>query len=384
MSCRQRCSTGRAAGWIPLALVLLVHASLAAGADRIVLVDGTEVEGTVTSLAPNDIEIASGRGAAAQRIPIAAVREVRFEDEPESLTSGRVLLRRRDGRAALDELAKILPVELQEGVVGPRVRQEYKYLETAAAALAADPAQAPAAIAAFAAFLDRNARSHHFYEGQELLGDLLAAAGNPDGAMAAYRQLDLGPPALRVRSANLRAELLVRRENDAEAVREFAAAAGIPAPEVTAEDSDGDQPVEQQAERLALARYESERTTAVLGRARCLARTGRAAEAIAAVRDVILAADPEDRGLLAAAYGSLGECQKAAPGSETDALISCLTVDLVYNMVPEWHARALFNLVELWRASNQPERSRRAASMLRSRYPDSPWTKRLTGGGDAT
>jgi len=99
---------------------------------------------------------------------------------------------------------------------------------------------------------------------------------------------------------------------------------------------------------------------------------------------VILAADPEDRALLAAAYGSLGECQKDAPGSETDALISYLTVDLVYNTVPEWHARALFNLVELWQASNQPERSRQAAAMLRSTYPESPWTKRLTGGDDAS
>jgi tetratricopeptide (TPR) repeat protein len=376
MSCRPRCPADR----IRLACVLLLHAGLAVGADRIILVDGTEVEGTITSLSPNDIEIASGRGAAAERITIAAVREVRFEDEPESLASSRVLLQRRDARAARDELAKILPVELQEGVVGSRVRQEYEYLKTAAAALAADPAGAPAATAAFAAFLDRNARSHHFYEGQELLGDLLAAAGNPDGAKAAYRQLDLGPPALRVRSANLRAELLVRQENDAGAVREFAAAVGIPPPDGTAEDSDG----EHQAARLALARYESERSTAALGRARCLARTGRAAEAITAVRDVILAADPEDRALLAAAYGSLGECQKDAPDSKTDALISYLTVDLVYNTVPEWHARALFNLVELWQASNQPERSRQAAAMLRSTYPESPWTKRLTGGDDAS
>jgi outer membrane protein assembly factor BamD (BamD/ComL family) len=45
--------------------------------------------------------------------------------------------------------------------------------------------------------------------------------------------------------------------------------------------------------------------------------------------------------------------------------------------VPDDHAEALFNLVELWNTNNKPERAREARQSLETTYPNSPWTKKL-------
>lgn len=364
-----------------LSCLLLIAMVSAQAADIVTLIDGVEVDGPIISLAPGDVEVEPKPGDRLEKISIASIRDVRFGDEPESLSSSRALLERGDGPGAVAELAKIAAIELQEGVAAPRVRQEHAFVKVAAEALAARSQQRPAAIKALADFLDRNARSHHYYAGQELLGDLLAESGDFSAAAAAYEQIDRGPPALRIRSANLRAGLLIRQEQYAEAAREFEAAERIPLPEPR---KDSDSRLEQKSEALALAAAISERQSAVLGKARCLAKTGKVTEAVAAAQRVITEADPENRDLLAAAYGTLGECQRAAGDQDTDALISFLTVDLVYNAIPEWHARALFNLVQLWGASNKPERARQAAQLLMTTYPESPWAKQLAGGNEAT
>ena len=69
------------------------------------------------------------------------------------------------------------------------------------------------------------------------------------------------------------------------------------------------------------------------------------------------------------------------PGREQDALISFLTVDLVYNATPESHAEALANLVELWEAAQHPERAREARQLLESSYPATRWAKAARGKG---
>ena len=73
----------------------------------------------------------------------------------------------------------------------------------------------------------------------------------------------------------------------------------------------------------------------------------------------------------------LGGAYRAMGGREQDALIQFLTVDLVYNTLPESHAEALFNLGELWDKGSNPERAREARQNLKSAYPSSPWAAKL-------
>lgn len=326
--------------------------------DAVILADGSRVRGSIVSLAPDSVEIEGRSGI--EKVGIAEIREVMLDGEPESLASARTLLLRRDPKGAIEELAKLEPADIKEAE--PRIREEYEFLKTATAAGAATAADGAAAAQALTAFLTRNARSHHFFEGQELLGDLYARLGKYSEAAAAYGALDRGPPALRIRAASSKARLLLEQGKPADAIKEFDAASKIP---TEAGDS-------------ASAAQKGE---ARLGMARCLARTGKAADGVTVARTAIREADPGDRDLLAAAFAALGECQRAGGGKNEDALISFLTVDLVYNTVPDRHAEALYNLVELWEATKQPERSREARQALISTYPDSPWAKKLGAAG---
>ena len=99
-------------------------------------------------------------------------------------------------------------------------------------------------------------------------------------------------------------------------------------------------------------------------------------DALAADKD----SDPEDKEFLSRAYTVLGGAYRAMGGKDQDALISYLTVDLVYNVLPESHAEALFNLGELWERGSNPERSREARQSLKSSYPASQWTAKLGNG----
>jgi tetratricopeptide (TPR) repeat protein len=326
--------------------------------DAVVLADGDRVRGSLVSLSPDAVEL-EGSDGNVEKFAICDVREVVFDGEPQSLTAARGLLLRRNGPAALAELDKLDRAEI--AAAEPAIREEHEYLRIAAGALAAQADAARPAAAALQAFLKQKPRSHHRYEAQEILGDLLARAGAFDAAAAAYGELDRGPPALRVRSAAMKADLLLRQEKPAEALEEFRAAVAIPT-------DPADEASKQQ------------KSEAELGMARCLAGIGKAAEGITAARATIRGADPGDRPLLAKAFATLGACQRAAGGHEQDALISFLTVDLLYNGVPDSHAEALYNLTELWEATKQPERARAARQALLQAYPESSWAKQLEGG----
>jgi tetratricopeptide (TPR) repeat protein len=346
--------------------LVLAAAVSAKAVDTVVTRDGASIRGALVSISPEGIEIEDRSGV--KKVSIVDVQELVFDGEPDSLRGARRLLIRRDPRGAVEELAKIEPAELKD--LDPRVREEYDFIKLASAASAAAAADATALEKPLAEFLQKNSRSHHLYAGYELLGDLFARQKKYPQAAEAYTNLDRGPPALRVRSASARAALLQQQGKFSEAVKEFEAAEKI-----ATDPSDA-----------ASARQKRE---AALGRARCLAQSGKAAEGVAVVKQAIRDAGVkdglvQDKDLLAAAFTALGACQRAAGGMDEDARISFLTVDLVYNQVPAAHAESLANLVELWNAANQPERARDAAQVLATSYPDSPWAGKLAGSGKAS
>lgn len=348
-------------------LAVAVFAMLAAHAmaraeDSVLTRDGGTLQGALVSVSPDGVDIEQ-RGGEIKKVSIVDLDELVLDGEPESLRGARGLLRRRDAAAAAEEITKIEEAEVR--ALDPRIREEYDFIRIASNAIAATNETAASWEKQLVEFLQKNARSHHFYYGSEILGDLRARQGKFAEASEAYRNLDRGPPALRIRSAAARAGLLIRQGKYAEAIKEFAAAEKI-------EANESDE---------ASARQKQE---AMLGRARCLALNGQAAEGTAVVDGVIRAAQPDDKVLLALAYTALGACQRAAGGKDQDAIISFLTVDLVFNTVPMAHAEALANLVELWNATNQPERAREASQTLITTYPQTSWAAKLSGAGKAS
>jgi|688.fasta_scaffold68896_2 TolA-binding protein len=347
--------------------VACLGAALAAGPafaqapDRVRLLPKGELQGEITAISPNDVEVNDPRKEQTTRATIDQIREVLFSGEPDSLRSARAMLLRQDPAAALAELEKVEAAELDGAT--DNVLAEMDFVRAAAAARMAtatgegvDAAETP-----LRAFIAKRPRSHHFYEAHEALGDLLGRARKYADAAAAYAVLAKGPPAFRVRSAAAKAGLLFEQQKYAEAQREFESAAGI--------DTDP-----KDATSTSQKRY------AALGAARCLVRQGKGVDVVPVVRGVLAEASPDDRELLARAFNVLGDAYAAQAGKEQDALIAYLTVDLVYNTVPDSHAEALFNLVRLWQKAQNPERSRAAKQALESSYPDSRWNRQLAAG----
>lgn len=325
--------------------------------DRIVTRSGT-VTGRVIATDAGEIQL-EDRSGETKRVPIDQVREVQFGDEPQELKAARSMLLRGRPADAVEELAKIKSGDLDGAE--QIILDEMDYVRAAATARAAlasgsDPREPGKMVADF---LAKHPQTHHTYAMHELLGDLLGRAGLPEKALAEYAKLAKGPPAFKVRAASARAAMLLEQQKFAEALAEFEAAQRVDA-----------------ADEAGAA----QKRAAELGRARCLARLGKGEDAVGIVRGLIQQSDPEDAGVLAGAYNTLGQAYRALPGREQDALIAFLTVDLVYNAAPEEHAEALFNLAELWDKASNPERAREARSMLESTYPKSQWTRRLAGG----
>ena len=119
---------------------------------------------------------------------------------------------------------------------------------------------------------------------------------------------------------------------------------------------------------------ESERFVAKLGKARCLAVMKRSDEAVGMAEDIIAKADGKDEALMADAYITLGIAYRQA-NRPKDALLAFLHVNVIYDNVPELHAEALANLINVFHELHQPGHSGDCKQRLLKEYPNSPWAK---------
>ncbi len=104
------------------------------------------------------------------------------------------------------------------------------------------------------------------------------------------------------------------------------------------------------------------------------AAAGQVKEATAAISDIIAKAPPEDAPLLARAYNALGDCYLQSKDPR-GALFAFLHVDLLYSQEAESHAKALHELIPLWKNVGRDSRAQEAAEKLAEKYPGSRWAK---------
>jgi tetratricopeptide (TPR) repeat protein len=127
------------------------------------------------------------------------------------------------------------------------------------------------------------------------------------------------------------------------------------------------------------ARAREQKLLATLGRAVCLAGTGKADEGIALATKIIDENNSQEKPVLfAKAYNALGTCFLKAEKRQ-DALLAFLHVDLLFNQDPDAHAESLYHLSSLWKDMNKSERVLKARSLLESRYSGSPWANKKQG-----
>lgn len=341
-----------------LALFVVAHGTAEGQTlDRVRLIAGGTERGEVQRMTHEVVQLRQSSGT--KSIPVNEIQTIQFDREPIELTQARSQIRNGAYREAVETLARLRPAELRRS----EVRQDVEYYSAAAQAHSAlesrDEQALRSAGRALHEFVTTNRRNYHYYEGMEILGDILAALGQPEDAQSRYAALASAPwPEYAIRAGVLEGRALAAQEKHAEAIKRFDQALSI--------ESDAPGVAEQ---KLA----------ASLGRARSQAATGDAEQAIKAVEQVISEADPEALKLQARAHNVLGQCQLQA-GSDRDALYAFLYVDVLCSGVRDAHAEALFHLIPLLQRLGRDEDSRQARERLLEQYPESVWAKELARG----
>lgn len=337
---------------ILLSLFALSLMPVASRADEVRKLDGDKHTGTIKSISATAVAI--GGSVNETVVPVNQIATVVFSLEPRGLAEARAAYdagRYTDVSASLNE---IKPEEIRRADV--QVEIDF-YRAMAAARLASlghvDQKTATSAGMELNRFLKEHKNSHHFYEVNEALGNLLAAIKNPN-AFRYYDVVASAPwPDYKIRASLLKGQAEQLHGNHPAAIKHFDAALATLAT---------GQPAERQ---LLLSQ---------VGKSVSLAETGNVDEAVELLQQVIAKADERDSEVHARAYNALGGCFRKK-GATKDALLEYLKVDLLFNSIPDAHAESLYHLSQLWADARHPERARAAAEALQQRYATSRWNK---------
>ncbi len=313
------------------------------------------VRGTVTAVSRQSVTVTPKVGSA-QTIPANDIDELRWDGEPAKL----VLARSAEKAGRLEQALEGYREALKSlSGSNERVRQELEFLAARAAARLAlrDGRNLTQALQQLEAFVRSAGDSYRYYPALQWLGRVALRAGDLEKAKWAFEQLQLAPwPSVRMAAkASLAAQVLVPQKRFAQAEKLL--------DEVLAVTPSTD------SERL-------QRWHALLGKAVCLLQQQKAAEALKLVQQVIEEAPAEQTALYAEAYLRQGDCLQQM-GRLKEAVLAYLHVPVLFPNENEQNAEALYQLAKLWPAVGWPDRGAQARAELESKYPNSPWTRRL-------
>lgn len=336
-----------------LALSVVVGSSLptlAQGLDRVRDRNGVS-RGKITKMSALGVTLS--KGGVETKKPVEEIESITFAGEPDELAPARRDVGAGRFKKALEKLEGIDLAEVERS----EIKQEINYLVMLCKVQLAlsgngtlDDARQQAK-----AFLSENSKCYRVPQAIELLGDVLMASEDYEGARTQYTKLGKAPaPYFKTRSAILIGRSLQAEGEHQEAVSSFEKAL-------------------QAAEGNTVA--ESQALGATLDLAVSQAALGEVEQSTGQVKLIIEKADTKDTELLARAYVALGDCylQAKDPKSARQAF---LHVDLLFSSAGAEHAKALYELSRLWGDLGQPDRALDAKERLQKNHPGSPWAKR--------
>ena len=340
---------------LAVAAICLAFGQLAAQAadDTIRKASGEQVRGAIKSLSKEGVVVEkSGKEETLKPFEITAIR---FADAPAAMVSIISQVINGGYENALKSLANVDPASLERD----ESKQELQYLKAycnARLALggASDVNEAGKQLQEF---IKAYPNSYHFYPAKELLGELAASAGKFDAAATFYKALTDSP----FEEYKMQAGIAIGRSRLAEkkfpeALQEFDAALAL-------------------AEKGAGPAAEAAKQSALIGKASCLAETGKPEEGVKLIDEVIAKLPPEEIDLHARAYLAQGNCYRKMPNHAVQAVLAYKHVDRLYFSNAQAHAEALWNLTALFIEIGKQERAVEASQLLKERYPNSPWAK---------
>lgn len=321
---------------------------------------GKPVAGQITKVSRTEI-VVTPRVGQPVTVPANDILEVDWEGAPPSVRLGRS--QERGGQLA-QALRSYEQAATENTSTNSNLRTEIEYLQVRVKAklALADPTQMAAAAETLQAFLNRNRDYYRFYEAQLLLGELGLVAENYSAADAAFATLAEAPWSdLQMAGKIGGARILFDRGDIAGAKAVF---------DEVAASATGDDPG-------AAAR----RLEAKLGQAKCLQTQGRHEEAVPIFDEVVRESSENDTRLQAEAYVGQGTAYAAVGGKAKEAITKFLIVDVVPSLAQhaDLHAEALYQLAQLWPTVGQPARGAEASARLEQDYPNSEWTRKLSG-----
>jgi tetratricopeptide (TPR) repeat protein len=286
------------------------------------------------------------------KFPVNEIVGISFDLEPLELKTARRFCESGQYNMALEKLEAIDEASVSRDVI----LQDIAYYKAFAAAKMAlgGGGDKNEAIKAMMVFYQENEKNYHFFEAVEILGDLAVAIGRFDTAAKFYAEVAQAPwPSHKLRATVLEARALQSKKEYEPALEKYEKVLGV---------------------RDDVPGAEEQKLFAKLGKAACLAATGKHKEGIDIVDEVVSLGDPNDISLFARAYNTLGRCYMESE-QPNDALLAYLHTDILFYGDPEAHAEALYHLDKLWQQVDRPERALQARKLLKQRYGGSVWAR---------
>lgn len=337
---------------IMVASLGIASTALAQRADQVFPQRGSAVSGLVTDISKTHITI-NVRGAE-QKIELIDLKRVTFGEDPPELSRSRDNILNGQLENGLAELKRIDPASIQRDYV----KQDLAYYIAFAQAKLAltgggDKAAASQALLSFVASAKD---SFHFFEAAQLLGDLAVAMESYEDAVKYYGAIAKQAPwpEYQLRAGVLEARALEAQGKFPESISKYDVVIANP---------------------VDTAEATRQKSLARVGKAVCLAETGKADEGVQLVEEIIAKNDPQDGELFGRVYNALGRCHLKA-NRVKEALLAYLHVDVLFYAQPDAHAEALYHLTKIWPQVNKSDRAVAARSLLNERYGGSTWSKR--------
>lgn len=326
-------------------LLSLVVVNSASAIDAIKRKSGPTVSGTISKMSATEVAIEKQAGGS-DTVQVGDIDEILFDKEPTPLKSGRTAALAGQYENALTSLEKVDPAKLDREELAADVRFFRAFCQAKIAlGGGGDIAKAGNDLIQF---VTKSPSNYHFYEANELVGDLLVTTGKFDNARTYYATVERAPFAdYKARAKLALGRLLVAEKKFPEALAAYDAVVALG------------------SQKGALT--DSQRLAATLGKANCLALTGKPDEGLKMVDEVIAAGDPEDGGLMAQAYLTKGTCYLQKPDAKKQALLAFLHIDILYPGQAQAQTEALRQLAKLWNELGKPERATAALQQLQAR-----------------
>ncbi len=310
---------------------------------------GRVVRGTINAETPRDVRIQVGNKP--ETVPLEEISEISYAGTPPAFLEARVREKSGDYRGALENYEKAAATTGLKPFVAQLVK--FSYAAALAATVSEDESQTDKAVKALQDFVKTYPNGRHTSSAYESLLNLVRGGGDAAKIDSVIDEL-AKVPGEQARAKVLKADTLVDQGKADEALRSI--------------DAVSDQiPANSSLARLA----ESVRIKSLVG-------AKKLDDAESKARQLIESADPGDSEALAHAYNALGDCLRAS-GKPKDALIAYLHTDILFDSVPNEHARALAAITQLWRTLEKPDRAEQTLNKLATVYPRSPWLKKAQG-----